>query len=396
MALREEILNSAPGYAQSDDTSEQTAALCDPREVSDWDRRVFSAITSTQLSETQLQRIATPSATYPDQASVLAVHWHPEHIPLELAMHRLLATFPNAESRLIIPTQHNQLLALEGLAGVEVDAFASGFKRKVQLLLHFRESDLKRAHTLSQMLDHTFRYRSSQLQEYMDSILDPRWRERVQKAAAETGANQDLVEFVQLMVAKLKCLMEEMGDKTPPTMIKNRLVNDFLAAQREHYPERLVARARIFAGAVKAIVKKEFALDYFYRASEVIEEARALGGGVVIPHPEQFWPILLADYDVDGYEVWNPQSQEFTEFLIQVVVRQNRSWRPGRRDLLVFMGDDTHLSEKAKDTARQDPQKSAREVGLQPPWDDPALRKSLRRVGLNRDRVIKEYRLRLG
>jgi hypothetical protein len=60
------------------------------------------------------------------------------------------------------------------------------------------------------------------------------------------------------------------------------------------------------------------------------------------------------------------------------------------------MGDDTHMSEKAKDPAKQDPQKAGREVGLQPPWDDPALAKSLQRAGLNRDRVIKEYRQRLG
>ncbi|MBA4358780.1 MAG: hypothetical protein C0405_13765, partial [Desulfovibrio sp.] len=177
-------MKSVPGMGMAEDTTYQLAPPCDPREISDWDRRVFHAITSTQLSEAQLQRLATPPVVYPEQASVLAIHWHPEHIPLELAMHRLLATFPNHETRLVIPTQHNQILALEGLAGVEVDAYASGFKRKVQLLLHFREADLRRAHTLKKMLEHTFNYRSGQLQEYMDSILLPRWRERLQEAAA--------------------------------------------------------------------------------------------------------------------------------------------------------------------------------------------------------------------
>jgi hypothetical protein len=75
---------------------------------------------------------------------------------------------------------------------------------------------------------------------------------------------------------------------------------------------------------VKALVKVEFSLKYFYRTSEVIEEARALGAGIVIPHPEQFWPILLKEYDVDGIEVWNPQSRRYTEFLISVLNRRNQ------------------------------------------------------------------------
>ncbi len=49
---------------------------------------------------------------------------------------------------------------------------------------------------------------------------------------------------------------------------------------------------------------------------------------MVIPHPEQFWPILLADYDVDGYEVWNPQSREYTDFLIRALDNQNKRRLP--------------------------------------------------------------------
>jgi len=128
--------------------------------------------------------------------------------------------------------------------------------------------------------------------------------------------------------------------------------------------------------------------------NEIIEEARGLDGGVIVPHPEQFWPVLLADYDVDGYEVWNPQSREFTEFLIQTVIRKNKAGQGGRR-LLVMMGDDTHLSEKILDPEQQDPDKAAREIGHQPPWDDKAVRKILNMGDFDKRKVIDEYQSRL-
>jgi hypothetical protein len=146
--------------------------------------------------------------------------------------------------------------------------------------------------------------------------------------------------------------------------------------------------------AVKKIVKARFSLEYFYETREVIEEARSLGGGVVIPHPEQFWPILLDDLDVDGIEVWNPQSFQYTNFLIDVVYRQNKS-SDRRRRLLVTMGDDCHLGEKVKDPRYQDPAKAGREVGLQPMWEDLRIRKRLIVADQSRRRVIEEYRGRL-
>jgi hypothetical protein len=91
------------------------------------------------------------------------------------------------------------------------------------------------------------------------------------------------------------------------------------------YDDRLVNKAQVFLRAVKAVVKEQFSLSYFHRATEFIEEARAHQGGIVIPHPEQFWPILLADYDVDGIEVWNPQASQYTNFLIHAVNRHNTS-----------------------------------------------------------------------
>ena len=124
-----------------------------------------------------------------------------------------------------------------------------------------------------------------------------------------------------------------------------------------------------------------------------------MGAGVVIPHPEQFWPILLADYDVDGYEVWNPQSQRYTEFLISVLYEKNRRRGNHERRMLVFMGDDTHMGEKTLPTQNGNGggngAKALREIGLQPAWDDLSISKKLIVADMDRARVIQEYSARL-
>jgi hypothetical protein len=360
------------------------------------DHEAYRRLISTELSPEQAERLATPSVVMPQERSVLAIHWHPEFIPLELARRRLEATFPNLEQELVIPTQHNVLLAMGDYAGVEVDCYSSGFNRKVQLLMHFRAERLQGADVFKAMLAHTFQYRSSQLHEFIASVVDPALDQRLQEAAAETGAGEDLVAFTRLYTGRLKRLLEANYEQTPASAIKNKLLTEYFDSLRGRHPDRVVTRAQVLLKAVKAVVKREFSLTYFYRASEVIEEARSVGCGIVIPHPEQFWPILLADYDVDGYEVWNPQSREYTEFLINVLNRQNRAAPPDRRRLMVFMGDDTHLGEKAKPPELQKPGKAAREVGLQPAWQDLAIRKSLIVADMDRPKVIEEYRARLG
>ena len=104
---------------------------------------------------------------------------------------------------------------------------------------------------------------------------------------------------------------------------------------------------------------------------------------------------MLADYDVDGFEVWNPQSRRYTEFLISVINHHNERLKPGRRPLLVFMGDDTHMSEKVREPEVQNPEKAEREIGYQPAWDDFSIRKALIKANVDRHMVIEEYRQRL-
>ncbi len=368
-------------------------ALWDPA-ISDDDRALFARVVNTELTETQLAELANPRLVLPGQRCVMATHWHPEFVPMPVIRARIETMFPNMDEGLIIPTQHNEILEYDEFSGVEVDCYSHGFNLKVQLLLHFKTSRLGAAHTLRAMLKHTMTYRASQLFDFMHTITAP-LEDRLEEAARETGADLDLVEFVRRHVAKIQRLVEEEQDRLPVDALKNKLLRNYFDALRPIFDDDLIDRVQTFLSAVKAIVKRHFSLHYFYRTSEIIEEARALGAGIVIPHPEQFWPILLADYDVDGYEVWNPQSQRYTDFLVATVGRANACPGLSKRRKLVFMGDDTHMGEKTKNPETQNPEKAGREIGYQPAWDDLDISKRLILSGMSRELAIREYRERL-
>jgi len=367
-----------------------------PREVTEEDLLTYRRLVATDLTDEQVRRIVEPDATFDRQTEVLAVHWHQEFVPLPLVRTRVARLFPNREESLIIPTQHNVLTSWEGYTGVEVDCFSAGFNRKVQLLIHFASEKIEgRGDVLRAMLDHTFKYRSGQLLEFLDSLLDPRFEDRVDEAARETWADDEVVAFARLHGARLRELIERQWRSTPPEMIKNKLLRNFVDEQRETFGDAVIDHVQVFLRALKYVVKRNFALDYFYRTEEVIEEVRGLGGGVVIPHPEQFWPVLLDNLDIDGIEVWNPQSFEYTAFLIDVVIRKNREHARGDRPILITMGDDCHMGEKVKDPRTQDPAKAGREIGVQPPWEDLNIRKGLILAKADRANLIQEYKARL-
>jgi len=367
-----------------------------PREVTEEDTRIYRELVATELSPDQVKAIERPPRVFERQRSVLAVHWHQEFVPLRHVRARVEALFPHREEELIIPTQHNVLSTWDGYTGVEVDCFSAGFNRKVQLLVHFSNDKIEgKGDVFRSMLDHTFKYRSGQLLEFLDTLLDSRFQDRVDEAAGQTWTQEDTVEFVRIHAARLKEMIEQAYRVTPPEMIKNKLLRNYMDRWRETYGDPLIDHSQVFLKALKKIVKRNFALDYFYRTEEIIEEVRALGGCVVIPHPEQFWPVLLDDLDVDGIEVWNPQSFQYTEFLIDVVTRKNRQLVRGDRPILITMGDDCHMGEKVKDRRHQDPIKAGREIGVQPPWDDLNIRKSLIAARADRGNLIREYRVRL-
>jgi hypothetical protein len=359
----------------------------------------FQRVVSTELTPEQEKRIRIPSAVYPAQRRTLAVHWHPEFIPLPLVRERMKAMFPAVEKELCIPTQHNELLELDGFSGVEVDCYAREFKQKIQLLAHFQSKRVAQAATFRAMLDHTREYRRTQL----DSLLDALARGAKQdgsgrlarQAAGPSGADEQIVAFAAAVAEKLRALIERYGAQVDRNSLKNKVVRNFLQRKRAVFGDTFINRVQLYVREVKIAVKSAFPLTYYHGTREIIEEIRGLGGCVVIPHPEQFWPVLLSGYDVDGYEVWNPQSLRYTEFLVSVVAEQNRKRPRQGRELLPFMGDDCHLGEKILPPEEQDPQKAAREVGLQPAWDDRNIREKLLADRICRKNVIQRYAERL-
>lgn len=365
-----------------------------PKEVTPEDRDLFFDVINDTLTPEQKLMVTSAGTVVDGQTHLLAVHWHPEFIPLELISQRIKAMFPAVTEALIIPTQHNVLTAYGHYTGVEVDCFAARFNQKVQLLLHLHNSRLEKADKLRAMLAHTFKYRSSQLFELIHALVKP-VPECIEPAVRQTGADDILVQFARIYVRKIATLLNETAETLSPHMIKNKMIRNYFDRLRPRYGDALIDRAQAFLRAVKLIVKANFPLTYFYRTAEVIEEARAIGAGIVVPHPEQFWPILLADYDVDGYEVWNPQSLQYTEFLIDVIHHKNCRAGASSRNLLIFMGDDTHMGEKVREPDLRDPMKANREIGYQPAWEEVTIQKGLIRAGMDRPRVITEYRQRL-
>jgi hypothetical protein len=305
------------------------------------------------------------------------------------------AMFPAAEEELCIPTQHNELLALNGFSGVEVDCFSFDFNQKIQLLAHFQTNRVSQAAAFRAMLDHTRNYRRAQLYALLDALEAKQDEGLAQRAAGVSGADGRVVAFAAAAACKLRSLIERHTGKVARDSLKNKLVRNFLNRKRGVYGGTFISRVQAYLNEVKAAVKTGFSPGHYYGVREIIEEIRGLGGCIVIPHPEQFWPVLLAGYDVDGYEVWNPQSRRYTEFLISVLAEHNRNRPKHRRELLVFMGDDCHLSEKILTPAEQDPLKADREVGLQPAWDDPNIRGKLLADQTCRKHVIQQYRERL-
>ena len=365
------------------------------QELTDWDQEIYKKLVTDKLSIKQINSIVNPDKVFCNEGSVLAIHWHPETVPVDLAEKRISKMFPDRKKELIIPTQHNILLGYHKYWGTEVDCYAPEFNRKVQLLLHFKEKKLKKADILRSMLQHTFKYRSSQFYDILDTILDPKYEERVNEAVEATATDEETVQFVRTYAGKLKMLVDENYNKTPIVSIKNKLLPNYLTQLKVFYNTRIINRSLVFVKEIKRIVKERFELGYFYSIHEIIEEVRGLGGGIVIPHPEQFWPVLLADYDVDGIEVWNPQSREYTDFLINVTIKKNRTKQYRNRPLLICMGDDTHLGEKLKDPADQNKTKASREIGYQDAWEDILVQKSLLRGNITKDLIIDSYKERL-
>lgn len=362
------------------------------------DEAIFRHLVNDAVPADSLEGLAQPVTCYPGLTHVLAIHWHPQHIPLSVARRRLAALFPDARDMLVIPTEHNVLHVWDGFAGVEADCRDFRLGLKVQLLLHFREERVREAHTLRSMLRHTALYRGIQLRDLLETAAYPDadgHRHRVERAVRATGSGPEVIEVAAAYAAKLLTLLDAEGDTPTTDERRSTLLRDFAEAMRPTLGPVLTPQVHAYTKALRDRVKAEFPLDFFHDARAFMEEARALGGLVTIPHPEQFWPILLAGYDVDAIEVWNPQSRRHTNFLISVV-REANERRAGSRPTLVMMGDDTHCGEMLRLSDAPERPRPAREIGVQPLWEDPVTLKELEKAGMTRPRVIEAFRQRLG
>ena len=364
--------------------------------IEEADLRLFDRLTSVDLTEEEKALAARPDRAAPEAEEFLAVHWHPEWAPLELIERRLAVAFPRAEKHLIIPTQHNKIMSLGPWAGVEADVYDRRYGQKVQLLIHFKAERLEKAAALTAMMEHTYNYRAHQLLDIIECLIHPHGLPDKVKAALKCSVDGESIQMARFYAARLKALIETSGiiGSARDEMLKNRLLPDFLLANTG--PERRfqAEQALMFINAVKKSVKAELSPAAFYSPQEVIEEARALGAGVTIPHPPAFWPVLLSDLDVDGWEIWNPSTPRHTLFLLDVLNRANEG-RGGRPRLLAFMGDDTHMSAKFRRNLSDEKDSLNREIGFQDPWTDRAVAEALSRSGQGLGRTLREYRERL-
>ncbi|MDR1486590.1 MAG: hypothetical protein LBT62_01150 [Deltaproteobacteria bacterium] len=360
-------------------------------EANEEDIEVFERLTSITLSEQEKTLAIIPDHIAPEEKRLMALHFHPEWVPLELIERRLQRSFPHATDRLIIPTQHNMILPLEPWAGVEADVYVPEYQQKIHLLIHLKSSVLKRAGVFQAMIERTFRYRASQLMDILQALTNP--DEAMSAELKKSGLDAKALQIAGRFSQKLFNLIQtrEILSTKRSEMLKNRLLVDFMTARGCYFPPKTLERALAVVKIVKGLVKRRLNPNCFYAARELIEEARSLGAGVVIPHPPLFWPALLDDLDVDGWEVWNPSTPNQTIFLIDCLARMSQV----RPKLLAFMGDDTHMSSKIRPNLAEDKRSLLREIGFQPPWQQPKVMEALKAAGQSRDRTLDEYRARI-
>ncbi|MDR1677870.1 MAG: hypothetical protein LBS44_05705 [Deltaproteobacteria bacterium] len=361
-------------------------------EISQADIEAFNRLTTIELTAKEKELAETPDFIDLEETRLMALHFHQEWVPMNMIETRLSRAFPKATDKLVIPTQHNRITYFGPWAGVEVDCFAPSFGQKIQLLIHFSSSKMAKASALNAMIEQTFRYRALQLLEVLEALTNP--DQTLRQEINNNGLDHQALDLTSFFAWRLREIIQKsnvLGSERAE-MLKNRLLTDFMLARNQGLDPTLFGSSLTVANIVKTLVKHRLNVKRFNTAQEIIEEARCLGAGIVIPHPPQFWPVLIDDLDVDGWEVWNPSTPGYTLFLIDCLARtKGRTKRP----LLAFMGDDTHMSSKVRANITEDKNGRGREIGFQPPWWDPDVAQALKRNGQSRERTMDEFRSRL-
>jgi hypothetical protein len=329
--------------------------------------------------------------TDPEETCLFAPHFHPEWVPVELVEERISNAFPAARERFAVPTQHNVIASLGPWSGVEVDVWSRSCGMKLQLLVHAQAGRLEGSATFSAMIERTFRYRELQLLEILDLCSLP--DDGTLSELAKSGFGESELAGAARHCARLKAMIDISGVAKGPgaVMLKNRLATDYIEGKFRGTDPAGLERVLSLVNLLKSRVKSRLDPARFHEAAELVEEARGLGAGVVVPHPPRFWPALLAEIDADGWEVWNPSTPNHAVFITECLARRGSIRRP----LLAFMGDDTHMSSKIRLHMVSDKGGGDREIGFQPAWKDPETDAALKAAGQSRARTMAEYLARL-
>jgi hypothetical protein len=355
----------------------------------DWE--IFRRLTSTKLTAEERRAAVRPSMRDAKEKCLFAPHFHPEWVPMDLLDERLAKAFPAATERFAVPTQHNVITSMGPWSGVEVDVWSRPCGMKIQLLVHARAGRLEGSATFRSMVERTFRYRELQLLEILELAARP--DDGTLAELAKSGFGEGELQSAARLCARLKAMIDISGVASGPgvAMLKNRLATDYIEGKFQGRDPAGLERQLSLVNLLKSRVKARLDPARFQEADELIEEARGLGAGVVVPHPPRFWPALLAELDADGWEVWNPSTPSHAVFLTQCLARRGKIRRP----LLAFMGDDTHMSSKIRLHMVSDKGGGDREIGFQPAWKDPATTAALKAAGQSRRRTMEEYQARL-
>ncbi|MDR2339652.1 MAG: hypothetical protein LBF40_05925 [Deltaproteobacteria bacterium] len=362
-------------------------AYGDGKYLDEMDWAIFEGLTCIELTEGERLLATTPGMVDVSDRNVMALHFHPEWVPIGMIDERLRKAFPNAKGRLAIPTQHNIIQGLDSFSGVEADVFCPECGAKLQFLIHLKSHRLNKPTAFASMIERTFRYRALQLLDILHELIEP--GKCMAEESDRLGFDITTAAIARIYASKLLLLIEKSGivGTLRAGMLKNRLLTDFICKRAMGFGKRETERLLEYVNRMKKLVKARLDPDRFHTPKELIEEARSLGAGVVIPHPPRFWPALLCDLDVDGWEVWNPSTPDHVMFLIDCLGRR----KPGKREPLAFMGDDTHMSAKIRPETLAKKISDQTEIGFQPPWDQAEVQAALKAAGQSRERTLNEY-----
>ena len=90
---------------------DRTEYLAHEGELTDWDQAIYRKLVSTEISPEERDALVNPPMIIGDEEAVLAIHWHPESVPMDINELRINKMFPAHSEELIIPTQHNLLMS---------------------------------------------------------------------------------------------------------------------------------------------------------------------------------------------------------------------------------------------------------------------------------------------